>query len=357
MKRISLEGLGIQYKITEYLELHKKVLCLLEEGKIKPVKASGKNGKRPALYKEYWLIEEQEDFSKYKEELLFDYVPLISTEYYLKHIKQYVEDRIWVQLLNEYLKTNREKLQIPKSINERSFDIWHREKFLKEEQGKKILNRCGLSLENFNLYETTEPMAYYSHTKEVPQTMLIVENKDTFYSMRKFLLDGNSDIFGVKISTLIYGAGKGIYRSFEDFFLCLEPYMREENNVIYYLGDLDYEGILIYENLANLFEEEVEKQLLNLYYDKKESVEEFSKINKKEMELLQIKPFVLGYVKMLEKAKKIGISYMPEMKKGQNFKIGTKFFNCFSKEIEEEFQRLLKNGRYIPQEIVSLEDF
>ncbi len=347
MKRISLEELAKKYKITEYLEVHKKVLCLLEEGKIKPVKVSGKNGKRPALYKEYWLIEEQENFSNYKEELLFEYVPLISTDYYLKNIKQYVEDRSWVQLLNKYLKTNREKLQYPKSINERSFDIWHREKFLKEEQGKKILKRCGLSLEDFNLYETTEPLAYYSHTKEVPQTMLILENKDTFYSMRKFLLDGNSEIFGIKIGTLIYGAGKGIYRSFEDFFLCLEPYMRAENNTIYYLGDLDYEGILIYENLVKLFAEEVGK----------ENIQKFSNINEKKMELLQIKPFVLGYAKMLEKAQKIGISNMPEMKKGQNHKIGTTFFHYFSKEIVENFESLLESNKYIPQEILSGEDF
>ena len=285
---------------------------------------------------------------------MFDYVPLISTDYYLKNIKQYVEDRTWVQLLNEYLKINREKLQFPKSINERSFEIWHREKFLKEEQGKKILKRCGLLLEDFNLYETTEPLAYYSHTKEVPQTMLILENKDTFYSMRKFLLDGNSDIFGVKIGTLIYGAGKGIYRSFEDFFLCLEPYMRAEHNTIYYLGDLDYEGILIYENLANLFQKEVEKQQFHICYHDKE---ECFNINEKKVELLQIQPFVIGYIKMLEKAQKIGISNMPETKKGQNHNIGTIFFNYFSKEIAENFQNLLESNKYIPQEILSAQDF
>lgn len=334
MKRISLEELEIQYKITEYLELHKKIITLLEEGKIKPVKASGKNGKTPALYKQYWCIEEQEDVSKEKEELLFDYVPLISTEYYLGHIKQYKEDRIWVQLLNQYLKTNREKLQISKSINERSFEIWHREKFLKEEQGKKILKRCGLTLQDLNLYETTEPMAYYSYTKEVPQKMLILENKDTFYSMRKLLLDGNKDIFGINIGTLIYGSGKGIFRSFSDFFFCCEPYMREQGNRLYYLGDLDYEGILIYENF-------VEREYF--MYQKEGKIE--------------VQPFVLGYIKMLEKAKKIGISQMPEMKQGQNQKIGTTFFSYFPKDIAEEIKNLLKIGKYIPQEILSTEDF
>lgn len=254
MKRISLENLELQYKITEYSELYRQVRILLEEGKLKPVKASGKNGKKPALYKEYWWIEEQEDFSKYREELLFDYIPLISTEYYLCHMKQYVEDRKWVQLLNEYLKTNREKLQIPKSINERSFDIWHREKFLKEEQGKKIIKRCGLFFQDLNLYETTEPMAYYVHTRKTPQNMLILENKDTFYSMRKFLLDGNRDIFGITIGTLIYGSGKGIFRSFWDFFLCSEPYMKESENVMYYLGDFIINTILSNEGKVMYFD-------------------------------------------------------------------------------------------------------
>lgn len=142
--------------------------------------------------------------------------------------------------MNEYLKTNREKLDTPMAMNERSFSIWHREKFLKEEQGKKILKRCGLSIDTLKIYETTEPLAYYVHTREVPQNMLILENKDTFYSMRRM--------------TLIYGAGKGVLRSFQDFATCGEPYMKDKGNILYCFGDLDYEGILIYEKLATLFE-------------------------------------------------------------------------------------------------------
>ena len=30
-----------------------------------------------------------------------------------------------------------------------------------------------------NLYETSEPLAYYTDTKEIPQNILLVENKDT----------------------------------------------------------------------------------------------------------------------------------------------------------------------------------
>ena len=65
--------------------------------------------------------------------------------------------------------------------------------------------------------------------------------------MRNYLLNGHTEIFGAEIGTLIYGAGKGIIRSFQDFDLCAEPYMKHPKNTIYYFGDLDYEGIGIYE--------------------------------------------------------------------------------------------------------------
>lgn len=328
MKRISLEQLQAKYNLDTYRELSDKVLSLIQENVVKPVKASGTNGKKPALFQEYWIVETPEDNTEYIEELSYQFVPMISTSYYLRHIPQYRQDRQWVLLLNQYLKTNRDELQIPKSMNERSFEIWHREKFIKEEQGKKILKRCGISLTDLNLYETTEPLAYYVHARETPQNMLILENKDTFYSMRRHLLAGNSEILGMTIGTLIYGAGKGIIRSFQDFSRCAEPYMSRKGNVIYYFGDLDYEGITIFENVVSKFDSEC-----------------------------MIKAFVKGYLKMLEKAEAIGFEKLPKMKHGQNKNIGTYFWNSFSGENARKMQNILENGRYIPQEILSIKDF
>ncbi|MGN0484803.1 MAG: Wadjet anti-phage system protein JetD domain-containing protein [Lachnospiraceae bacterium] len=328
MKRVNLDQIEKKYPVRSYQELYEKVLLLMEKEKIKPVKASGKNGKKPALYKEYWVIEKTKDVSKYIEELSYLFVPSISTAYYLKHLDRYEEDRKWLFCLNHYLKEESEKLKIPKSMNERSFEIWHREKFLKEEQGKKILKRCGLTLDDLNLYETTEPLAYYVHTKNVPQNMLIIENKDTFYSMRKRLLGGEDTILGVKIGTLIYGAGKGIFRSFQDFSLCAEPYMRKPENVIYYFGDMDYEGIRIYETFADSFGD-----------------------------TYQIRPFIEGYQKMLAKVKQIGEDVLPKTKEGQNQNIQTEFLDAFEKEQSDTMKRILQAGTYIPQEILSLEDF
>ena len=41
--------------------------------------------------------------------------------------------------------------------------------------------------------------------------------------MRNYLLNGHTEIFGAEIGTLIYGAGKGIIRSFQDFICVRNP--------------------------------------------------------------------------------------------------------------------------------------
>lgn len=93
MKRITLDSLASKYRLTEYKDVYSKVMELIDSKKIKPVKASGINGKSPALYKEYWMIEEKQDMSKYVEELDYGIVPAISTDYYKTHLGQYIEDR------------------------------------------------------------------------------------------------------------------------------------------------------------------------------------------------------------------------------------------------------------------------
>ena len=328
MKRIHLDRIESKYQTKTYQELYEKVMLLIEQGKIKPVKAAGKNGKKPALYKEYWLLLEQEDNSVYLEELYYLYLPMIKTDYYLHHLEEYKTDRKWLICLNQYLKTRKEELEFSQSINERSFAIWKREKFLKEEQGKKILKRCGLSLKELNLYQTTEPMSYFAASRETPQNLLIVENKDTFYSMRKHLLDQRGEILGCAVSTLIYGADKGILRSFMNFALCAEHYMTDGQNGIFYLGDLDYEGIGIYEKLTLSFGEN-----------------------------RRILPFLQGYEKMLQKAEEIDIEELPSMKEGQNKQIGNTFLQYFDADQVKQMQIILKAGKYIPQEILSGKDF
>ena len=79
-----------------YQKQYEYIMNLLEEEKIKSVKASRLNGKSPALYREYWVLEEKKDYSTYIEELRYEIVPDISVDYYLRHLESYEADRTWV---------------------------------------------------------------------------------------------------------------------------------------------------------------------------------------------------------------------------------------------------------------------
>lgn len=326
MKRISLDELIQSCPDATYEQQYRYVMDLMEEGSIKQVKASGTNGKKPALYREYWVTPETKDYHVQEEELKYRLHPMIGVDYYLTHPDVYTQDRPWVLMLDDYLKNKRDNLGYTESVNERSFEIWSREKFLTKEQGKSILKRCGIKPEDLNMYTTAEPLAYYSHTRQTPQNLLILENKDTFYSMRRHLLDGNDKIFGTDIGTLLYGAGKRILRSFGDFELCIEPYMRHDKNHIYYFGDLDYEGIGIFENLAETFQEHWE-----------------------------ICPFLPAYDAMLKKAQ--NAQRLPDTKEQQNRNIKDHFFSYFSNDQTNQIKKILERDTYIPQEILNITDF
>lgn len=326
MKRISLEELLRSMSGMSYPEQYRKIRDMLDREKIRPVRASGTNGKKPALYREYWVEREEKDYHLLEEELKFKMSPAISVDYYLKHPDVYEEDREAVLRLNEYLLKKKNLLKVSESVNERSFEIWGQEKFLSRGAGKKILKRCHIPEELLNMYATSEPFSYFTRSSDTPQNILILENKDTFYSMRRFLLEGQERILGIKTGTLIYGAGKRVLRSFQDFALCAEPYMKKKQNRFLYFGDMDYEGIGIYENLAELVSPE-----------------------------MKILPFVPAYQAMLDKAGKT--EKLPVTKEQQNRNIRQSFFSHFEKDVAERMTKILEAQRYIPQEILNIQDF
>ena len=323
--KIAIEELQDFMRVPNYAGLVELVYDLTGKELISPIKSSGLNGKKPALYQRYRIDRPSKDYTDYQEELMYQLVPMLKNDYYMGNLEAYQKDRLFVLSLNDYLKKHRGCLKEAVSYNERSFEIWGREKFLLKEGGIRILKNLGLTPEDLNVYDTTEPLAYYSHHKRVPQKILILENKDTFYSMRKHLLGNNSRILGEEIGTLIYGAGKGIHKSFQDFTFCVEPYLSDKRNEILYFGDLDYEGILIYETLQENFRDKV-----------------------------KLKPFCTAYEAMLKKAGRIKL---PDMKEGQNSNIGTEFFSYFSNEVQEQMKHLLQQNSYIPQEILQRKDF
>ena len=86
MKRQSLEVILGEMNSAPYLEQYEYIKAQLDAGRIKPVKSAGKNGKKPALHLEYWLLDEQEDYSELEQELLYETDIGISIDYYLHNL-------------------------------------------------------------------------------------------------------------------------------------------------------------------------------------------------------------------------------------------------------------------------------
>ena len=325
-KVIELDEIEKIYKTETYDVLCRVVDNLIKEERLLPVKSSGGNGKKPTLYKKYRILERNTDNSELLDEINYKLSPKLSIGYYKDHIDKYKEHREYILKLSDFIKNKQNLLKEAVSMNERSFQIWGREKFLQKEGGKTIVKNLGMKLEELNYYDTSEPLAYYSKSKETPQNILIIENKDTYYTMRRHLIGGGENILGEYISTLIYGGGKNINKAFKDYKISVEDYVSDSRNTILYFGDLDYEGIVIYEGLYELFGKEY-----------------------------NIIPFINGYKKMVDKAKIESIC-LPKTKEGQNKNISEIFLTEFDKEYRNQIEKILKDGLYIPQEIVNITD-
>lgn len=316
----------------DYMDVYKYITDLIDKGKIKPIKHAGINGKTPSLPKAFWHFEEEKDYSDVFEELTYRIHPLINTEYYKKHPEKYAEDEHNIKLLSEYLKDRSDLLNISETKNERSFEIFRKEKFFQEEGGLQFCKRLGINIEKLCFYETSEPLSYYSYSKKSQQNILIIENKDTFYDIRRYMERNGNVILNREFDTLIYGGGKRIWKTFSDYAQGAESYFKSDNN-LYYFGDIDYEGILIYEHLV----------VMNWINANGNAV--------------KIEPFVSAYEAMLDKADCIGVEGLPYTKEKQNDNIDKEFLDYFAPDRRKQILHILREGRYIPQEILNEHDW
>ena len=149
------------------------------------------------------------------------------------------------------------------------YQIWKYEKMLDTQVGKSILRVNNLE-EILNFYLTPEPFFDYILNQKENMTILIIENKDTWYTLRKIARNNklkSLNILGLEIDGIIYGEGNKItkHNALEDY----EKEMLNSKVNFVYWGDLDFTGIDIFERVkrANyrsdirLFEEIYEKML------------------------------------------------------------------------------------------------
>lgn len=229
-------------KLFSYRDFTKVILDLEYENFIKKIKSSKQTTSNPLLFSKYQLVVEKKKINKQLLELLLANVhPRIDTAIYFKDEELLKKDLIYIEEISKYL-SNKNSIYQDISVNERSYELFGDEKFLGSNRGKGLLKRLSLTLKDLHCYETFEPFFYYQRSNVPVNGVLIVENKDTFFSIKKLLNEGVNIWSGIPISLLIYGEGNKITKSIH----FIEEIGVGEEVPIYYYGDLDPEGIAIY---------------------------------------------------------------------------------------------------------------
>ena len=288
-------------------------LCLQQI--ISPVKASGKNGRNPGLYNSYRRVEHKLDQTALDELLTFH--PDLSIDYYRTRPAGFMDDFPYLSALNKFLFSGSD-LTIPYSLNERSFQIFRDEKFLASTAGRAFLQHIGFDFSRLNCYQTFEPFFYSQYLRQEDNfaNLLIVENKDTFFSLKKCFSEERRQIGGISFNFLLYGEGRKIVTSF-GFYREVQG-LHGKTPRAYYFGDLDPEGIDIFGQLQENFPE------------------------------IKIEPFTYLYQALLERH--------PEWPKArhQNQKLKPErlglFLSNFPPDQAAQIQSRLEDKLYLPQE-------
>lgn len=254
--------------LSPYGLLVDEVTQLVQEGVLEPVKSSGLNGRRPVLYNRYRIVRNEKDYSD-----VYGRIRLLhgkfDHQYYLDHPESYLEQEEDIRALSDFLWHRAKELETPMSINERSFSIFGKEKLLKsmEKKFSSCFRLRDFTWEDLNIYATPEPFFEYIHPGASEGDILVVENKDTWYTLRKIMREEDKvRLFSIDLKVLLYGEGKKITRQSGRLREYSEEVLGEGDHIFYYFGDLDYEGISIFQE-AKQENPEIQMILLTPAYE------------------------------------------------------------------------------------------
>lgn len=309
-----------------YQSFAELILELVQEGYLKPIKARKTNGMNPPLFNGYQIMGQKQIFTSQEQRLLLtEYHPRLDLTYYLRNREAYQRDKQYLQALDQYFRVAG---HIDKSrsvtINERSFQIFRDEKWLGSTQGQALLQGLGLTIDDLDCHYTYEPFFYYQLRPPVignnsePYHILIVENKDSFFSFKNLLQEGVSVWNGQRLDLLIYGEGRKILRSLSFLWELLPESIG--NICCQYFGDLDPEGISIWSELVETYEVQgLGIQVATYFYER------------------------------LWKKHGDRASHLRTAQRWRPQAIG-QFLAHFEQPIARGMERLLEAGKYLPQE-------
>lgn len=167
--------------------------------------------------------------------------------------------------------------------------------------------------------ETVEPFfGFYDKDFHslISRNIFIVENKDTFWSFKRNIMDYSSRI---KVDMLVYGEGRKILSSFK---FVSEYDVNLLADRFFYFGDLDAEGINIYCELLDEYPQ------------------------------YEISPFHEGYQAILEIGLRRESAKTPKEQKLKKENI-FRFIKVFEDSWAAKLKKHLEGGFYIPQEALS----
>lgn len=239
--KISLLQLAEQCPKLQYEQFAQIILQFENQHILTAIKAGGTNGKHPLLANTYKINKTimLQNVREQVKQLKKIFHSAIWIEYYLtKTIQELEQDLLALQQLNDYLQNN----PLPKQkalAQERSFEIFHNEKFITDHGGKQLLEKVKV-WDLLAIWPIADPVSYAIDPLKFSTSLykfLIVENKATFYSLLPALKES---VF----TALIYGQGNAINGTIQ--VLQEQLPLNYENVQFYYFGDIDAEGISIW---------------------------------------------------------------------------------------------------------------
>ncbi len=238
-------------------QLHEQFISsmeqLIEQGDLKPLKSAKKLLKYRGLASKYEINVQTRSDDILPASELYPYHQRIDMSYYSKHREEYYVHERYIRRIDALFKQENPPVL---RANERSFLLFDDEKALTEPDkagidGLLILKKLGgITLEDLFSKKTYEPFFYYKKDefdRKEKRAVLIIENKDTFWTVLEAIKSG----YLPDINLLIFGEGNGISKKFE----FIEHINGRFSDSYYYFGDIDLEGIEIYNRLYKKFAE------------------------------------------------------------------------------------------------------
>ncbi|UQZ36633.1 hypothetical protein C2I18_25720 [Paenibacillus sp. PK3_47] len=234
---------------------------LLDEGYLVPL-SKVKKYKTSYLDETYWLSETSTKDSGWSEAAMLRLLDLnvLNLSYYRNHPEEQTAE-VWtyIERIYDFLRTVEEREYVTRE--ERSLELFDREKWLSEPEGIQFLSRLGLTLQSIKALVVRELFECHLQSMKPIRRVLISENH-SFFDSAKRLMQKGKPVCGMEPEMLIYGEGWKIISSLQ---YLNEFNIEKDEAIVYYVGDMDKAGWDIYGKLKLTYPEWNIKLALNIY--------------------------------------------------------------------------------------------